>query len=65
MSLTKRSPHFDALMEEARRYDELSHERYRESLYLESTKQPGETAHKTKQDESDSSKGDVQKGVQH
>ena len=30
MSLTKRSPHFDALMEEARRYDELSHERYRE-----------------------------------
>ena len=38
MSLTKRSPHFDALMEEARRYDELSHERYRESLYLESTK---------------------------
>lgn len=38
MSLTKRSPHFDALMEEQRREDELSHDIYREELYLNKSK---------------------------
>ena len=51
MSLTKRSAAFHEWMEEARREDELSHERYREEAYLESTKQPADIGHKTKEDE--------------
>ena len=34
MSLTKRSPHFDEMMEEQRRLDELSHDAYLSEHYL-------------------------------
>ena len=34
MSLTKNNPAFDRMMEEAREYDELSHERYAEEQYM-------------------------------
>ena len=34
MSLTKRSPHFDEMMEEQRREDDLFYQRYREEMYL-------------------------------
>ena len=34
MSYTKRSPQFDRMMEEAREWDDLSHERYAEELYM-------------------------------
>jgi hypothetical protein len=39
MSLTKRQPAFDELMEEARRHDDTSHERYLEELYLNERKE--------------------------
>ena len=38
MSMTKRNPAFDRMMEEARLHDDLSHERYAEELYLNSRK---------------------------
>lgn len=38
MSMTKKNPAFDRMMEEAREYDELSHERYAEEYYLNSRK---------------------------
>jgi hypothetical protein len=34
MSMTKRSPHFDEMMEEQRRLDELSHDAYLSEHYL-------------------------------
>lgn len=54
MSLTKRQPAFDDMMEEARRHDETSHERYLEELYLKERKEAtltAQTGHKPKNDE--------------
>ncbi len=53
MSLTKRQPAFDDMMEEARRHDDTSHERYLEELYLKERKETltAHAGHKTKNDE--------------
>lgn len=55
MSLTKRQPAFADMMEEARRHDDTSHERYLEELYLKERKNEAtltaQTGHKPKNDE--------------
>lgn len=50
MSLTKRQPAFDRMMEQAREREQMELAR-REQEFLNSRKIKGETAHKSKQDE--------------